>query len=62
MIVKKYYKAQEVAQLLGISKQTLFRYEKRGIFPRANRNFINRWREYSTEEIEKLRQIMRGES
>jgi len=28
---KKFFIAQEVAQILGISKQTLFRYEKKGI-------------------------------
>jgi MerR family transcriptional regulator, aldehyde-responsive regulator len=57
---KKYFKAQEVARMLGISKQTLFRYEKKGILPKAERNFINKWRQYSEEEVEKLRLIIRG--
>ena len=46
--------------MLGISKQTLYRYEKKGILPKATRNFINKWRQYSEEEVYKLRQIIRG--
>ena len=52
--------SKEVAEKLGISKQTLFRYEKKGIFPSAKRNLINRWRQYSEEDIGKLREIVRG--
>lgn len=54
------YSTQEVAEKLGISKQTLFRYEKKGIFPRPKRNLINHWRQYSEEEVNKLREIIRG--
>ncbi len=54
------YTAQEAAEKLGISKQTLFRYEKKGIFPKARRNLINRWRQYTQEDIDKLRQVIRG--
>ena len=54
------FTAQQVAEKLGISKQTLFRYEKKGVFPKARRNLINRWRQYSEEELKKLREIVRG--
>jgi len=60
MLENKLLTAQEVAEKLGISKQTLFRYEKRGVFPRARRNMINRWRQYSVDEVRKLREIIRG--
>jgi DNA-binding transcriptional MerR regulator len=43
---------------LGISKQTLLRYEKKGIFPPAPRNQINNWREYTNEDIVKLKAIL----
>jgi DNA-binding transcriptional MerR regulator len=56
----KLFAAQEVAAKLGISKQTLFRYEKKGVFPKAKRNMINRWRQYTEEDLRKLREIMRG--
>ncbi|MDP8217005.1 MAG: MerR family transcriptional regulator [Candidatus Kaelpia imicola] len=55
---KKFYSVREVAGYLGISKQTLLRYEKRGISPKARRNPINRWREYSWIDIQKLKRIL----
>lgn len=50
------YRAHEAASRLGISKQTLLRYEKKGIFPPAKRNRINLWREYTQEDIENFKQ------
>ena len=55
---KNYYGTQEVARILGISKQTLLRYERKKIFPRAQRNLINKRREYSSVEIEKLKRLL----
>lgn len=55
---KHYHSTQEVARILGISKQTLLRYEKKKIFPKTRRNPINKRREYSLEEITKLKKIM----
>jgi prepilin-type N-terminal cleavage/methylation domain-containing protein len=45
------YTVNKVAKRLGISKQTLLRYEKKGIFPKAKRNHINHWREYTDKDI-----------
>lgn len=47
----RYYTASEAAFELGISKQTLLRYEAKGVFPAARRNRLNGWREYSGEDI-----------
>jgi len=55
---KEYYTAEEAARELNISKQTLLRYEKRGIFPVPKRNPINKWREYDDEIIAKLKKIL----
>ena len=55
---KLYYSTQEVAKVLGISKQTLLRYEKKKIFPKAKRNRINRRREYFAEDVNKLKSIL----
>jgi DNA-binding transcriptional MerR regulator len=55
---KRYYTVEQAARLLGISKQTLIRYEKKLIFPKANRNALNGWREYTDEGIDMLRRIM----
>ena len=55
---EKYYSATEAAGFLSISKQTLIRYENRRVFPRPKRNAVNGWREYTEDEIRKLRAIM----
>ncbi len=60
MRITRFLTTQEAVQELGISKQTLFRYEKKGIFPKAKRNAINRWRCYTQDDIIKLRKIMSG--
>lgn len=58
MKAEKYYSANEVARFLGISKQTLVRYEGKRIFPKARRNKVNGWREYTISDINHLRKIM----
>ncbi|MCX5708527.1 MAG: MerR family transcriptional regulator [Candidatus Omnitrophica bacterium] len=55
----KIYKISQVAQKLGISKQTLVRYEKRGILPKSPRNHINSWRQYSEEDVRRMKLILR---
>jgi len=55
---KTFLSTQEVAKVLGISKQTLLRYEKKKIFPKPKRNLINKRREYAIQDIEKLKGIM----
>jgi len=55
---QRYYSATEVAKSLGISKQTLIRYENRKIFPKAGRNTVNRWREYTLRDIKTLKKIL----
>ncbi len=54
----KFFKINEAAAFLGISKQTLVRYEKRGVFPRSRRNAINKWREFTEEDIRKMQLIL----
>jgi len=58
----KFFNANQVAKLLNISKQTLLRYEQKGIFPKAQRNSVNNWREYTEEDVRHLRHIMGRES
>ncbi len=55
---KEFLQAEEAAQRLGISKQTLLRYEKRGIFPRPRRNLVNKWREYEESDVLQLKRIL----
>ncbi|MDD4980719.1 MAG: MerR family transcriptional regulator [Candidatus Omnitrophica bacterium] len=55
---RMYHGTQEVAAILGISKQTLMRYEKKKIFPKPRRNPINKRREYSLDDINKFKKIL----
>ncbi|MFQ5953371.1 MAG: MerR family transcriptional regulator [Candidatus Omnitrophota bacterium] len=57
---RKKYNVQEVANILGIYRGTVINYEKKGIFPSPRRNPINRYREYSAEEVDKMRKILEG--
>lgn len=57
-MMKRFFNAQEVAEALGISKQTLVRYEKKGVFPKPHRNRVNKWREYSSADLTRLKQIL----
>lgn len=58
MRFEKYYSANEVARILSVSKQTLIRYEIKGIFPKARRSKLNGWREYTEKDILALKKIM----
>lgn len=60
MAKERFLTAKQVAERLGISKQTLLRYEKKGVFPKARRNLINRWRQYTEEDLKKLSAIVGG--
>ncbi|MFC1549081.1 MerR family transcriptional regulator [Candidatus Omnitrophota bacterium] len=56
------YTVQEVADMLGVYRGTVINYEKKGIFPSPRRNPINGYREYTEEDMGKLRAIMEGKS
>ncbi|MCF7873843.1 MAG: MerR family transcriptional regulator [Candidatus Omnitrophica bacterium] len=58
MAKNKYYTIQELSKELGISKETIKRYEKKGIFPKSSRNPINHWRRYSLKRVRELKKIL----
>ena len=60
MTENRFLTVEQAAKELGISKQTLYRYEKKNIFPKPRRNLINRWRQYTQDDIKNLKGIMRG--
>ncbi|UCD54855.1 MAG: MerR family transcriptional regulator [Candidatus Omnitrophota bacterium] len=55
---KRRYNIQEVADILGIYKGTVKNYENKGIFPKARRNPINKYREYTPQDIDILKRIL----
>ncbi len=57
---RKKYNVQEVADTLGIYRGTVINYEKKGIFPKPRRNPINKYREYTQEEVDRLRRVLEG--
>jgi len=59
MTMEKLYNIQEVADVLGLYKGTVLNYEKKHIFPKARRNPINKYREYTGEDLEKLKKILK---
>ncbi|MFH1339342.1 MAG: MerR family transcriptional regulator [Candidatus Omnitrophota bacterium] len=54
----KIFTIKDVAKKLGISKQTVLRYEKREIFPKPRRNLVNHWREYTEADLRQLRKAL----
>ena len=59
VMVERVYNIQEVANILGLYKGTVLNYEKKHIFPRARRNPINRYREYTKEDVERMKRILK---
>jgi len=53
-----YYNPHQAANLIGISKQTLIRWEKKKKIPLAKRNQLNQHRVYTNEDIEIIKQLM----
>ncbi|MBD3425858.1 MAG: MerR family transcriptional regulator [Candidatus Omnitrophica bacterium] len=64
MIAKghKKYTVQQVADILGLYRGTVINYEKKGIFPPPRRNPINGYREYTEDDISRLREIIEGKA
>lgn len=57
-ISNRKYNIQEVANILGIYRGTIKNYETKGIFPKARRNPINKYREYTPQDIDILKRIL----
>ncbi len=52
---QKYYRTAEVCRMIGVSKNTLFRWLKKFIFSEVERRDSRGWRLFTEEEVEKLR-------
>ena len=50
-----YYRTGEVCQIVSISKNTLFRWLKQGIFSQAERRDRRGWRLFTEAEIHSLK-------
>ncbi len=54
---KKFYTTNEVCNILGIVKNTLFNWESAGKIPKARRDPMNNYRVYTGKEVKKLKKI-----
>jgi len=53
---QKYYRTAEVCRMVGISKNTLFRWLTKIIFCEVERRDSRGWRLFTEEEVEKLKE------
>ena len=54
---KKRYFIKDIARILGVTNRTIFNWEKAGKIPKAKRDPMSRYRIYSEEDVEKLKEI-----
>ena len=54
---RNYYLAQEVAEILGVTKRTLWNWEEAGKIPKARRDPMSGFRLYSEKDIKRLKKI-----
>jgi DNA-binding transcriptional MerR regulator len=53
----RFYKVAEVCKDLGIFKNTLYNWERKGKIPKASRDPMSGWRMYSEEDIRMIKKI-----
>ena len=54
---KKRFLSQEVARLLGITRRTLYNWEKAGKIPKTKRDKMSNYRIYTEADIKKLKKL-----
>lgn len=62
MKFEKHQSIGQVAKRVGVSTETLRRWEAEGLIPPARREFINHWRVWTDEEIEMIEGFMKQRS
>jgi len=51
------YTAQEIANMIGVNKRTLFNWETSRKIPKAKRDPMNNYRYYTEEDVKHLKRI-----
>ena len=57
-----YFKSGEVAELLGVTKQTLLNWLRRGLVTEPERNPVTRYRLWTEKDVERVRRMLRERS
>lgn len=60
MVRMGYYTVNDVIAELGISKNTLYNWERAGKIPAARRHPMNKYRVYDKKDIEKIRKMIKA--
>ncbi len=54
---RDYFYAREVAEMLGVSKNTLFEWEKKGSIPKIPRDWRG-WRMYNEGHLKQIKKLI----
>jgi excisionase family DNA binding protein len=57
----KYLLSHEVAELLGVTTQTLYNWLRKGRIAEPHRNSITRYRLWTPKDVDRIRQLVTGE-
>ncbi|MDD5155119.1 MAG: MerR family DNA-binding transcriptional regulator [Candidatus Omnitrophica bacterium] len=49
--------SQGIAKILGVTRRTLYNWEKAGKIPRAKRDKMSNYRVYAEEDVKKLKKL-----
>lgn len=55
----EYFKSAEVAELIGVTKQTLLNWLRRGLIDEPERNPATNYRLWTERDIERIRRFLR---
>ena len=55
--MEKTYLIGEVAEILGVTKRSIYNWEKAGKIPKVKRDPMSSYRVYTEEDLEKLKKI-----
>jgi hypothetical protein len=56
-VMGKLYSLKHIMKMLGVSRRTLFNWEKAGKIPKAKRDPMNNYRYYTETDLQKLKKI-----
>lgn len=56
-MTRKRFLSQEVAGILGVTRRTLYNWEKAGKIPRTKRDNMSNYRIYTEADIKKLKKL-----
>ncbi len=56
---EKHYRVSDICNILGISKNTLYNWERKEKIPKAWRDPMSGWRIYSVRDLERIKKISR---